>query len=257
MKIKERLRLHIKSFPRIDENIVAYGYHGSCTWMLNGLGQLIISPLSGEYGFLNNKINSGEKKYWDDYAELIKEVVIRKGVCANVNASFLFNGLKNCTSINTENLNVFYTQNFSCMFDGCKKLKKLDMRNWNTAHAINMSGMFYGCQNLEYIEENFDTSNVKNMIGMFNKCKKLETLDINNFNIEKIQNMNKMFYSCKNLKELRFDNFFKKNFSKTCETQEMFFDCKKFKMKETEEKKLNSNGHFFGLKFRSLPQSAY
>lgn len=231
MTFEELIELNRIRFSKPKGIVVAYGQHGSCTWELNNLGQLFISPSSGGFGFLENQVNFHEKKYWCSYADFIKQVVVRKGVYANVNAAFLFAGLKNCFSVKVENLDVSYTKNFSNMFDGCGKIKSLELQSWNTSNAIDMSGMFYGCKNLETIVENFDTSNVRTMVGMFNKCKSLKVLNVNHFSIPKVQNISKMFASCKNLEKLDFSNLFDKNFPKSCERQDIFLKCKNFKHK--------------------------
>ena len=124
------------------------------------------------------------------------------GVTAPEDASYLFAGYENVTSI--EFNECFYTKdttNMKRLFDRCRKLSAVDVSNFDTSNVMNMSYMFYDCSELisldlrgkdneekmhgEFNDQDtlvgcekrgFDTSGVVDMRYMFAKCKKLERI---------------------------------------------------------------------------------
>ena len=88
----------------------------------------------------------------------------------------------------------------SYLFNGCRALTSLDTTNFDTRNVKNIRDMFDNCRALTSLDlSNFDTTQVTNMLHMFYR--------LSNFNTEKISNMNKLFIYTKNLKFLNLSSF--------------------------------------------------
>lgn len=147
------------------------------------------------------------------------------GVMAPEDASYLFAGYENVTSIDFNDC--FYTKNTTNMkrlFDGCRKLSTIDVSSFDTSNVMNMSYMFYDCSGLisldlrgkdnkaqmqggfnsqdtlvGYEKRGFDTSGVVDMRYMFAKCKALKMIIVSDsFALVGVdeQSIKNMFKSC-------------------------------------------------------------
>ncbi len=173
----------------------------------------------------------------------------RGGVIANNNASRLFYGFTNMTTINLSSFDTSNTTSIANMFTNCQNLIELDLSGFNTSNITNTAGlvqycyslqsinldgfdtskvttmnsMFSDCRNLELLDiSHFNTSKVTNMAYMFNGCSKLENLNLNSFNTENVINMQCIFSGCGNIKSLNLSNF---NTSKVIDMQGLFNNC--------------------------------
>lgn len=146
------------------------------------------------------------------------------GISAGSNASWLFAGYKNVSSITFgDAFHTAETETMRRMFYHCHSLKELDISNFKTSNVTDMNYMFYCCDALEKLTlGDPDTSNVKSMKSMFCYCTKLGSLDISNFETSNVTDMRYMFYDCENLTEetlIRGENFVTDN----ADTTEMLF----------------------------------
>ena len=173
----------------------------------------------------------------------------RGGVIANNNASRLFYGFTNMTTINLSSFDTSNTTSIANMFTNCQNLIELDLSGFNTSNITNTAGlvqycyslqsinldgfdtskvttmnsMFSDCRNLELLDiSHFNTSKVTNMAYMFNGCSKLENLNLNSFNTKNVINMQCIFSGCGNIKSLNLSNF---NTSKVIDMQGLFNNC--------------------------------
>lgn len=125
-----------------------------------------------------------------------------------------FAGMKNCTSINTENLDVSNVSSLDYLFWGCSSLTNLDLKDFNTSNIISMREVFSGagpisaCASLTSLDvSGFDTSNVTDMYWMFGGCTGLTSIDLSNFDTSNVINMGCMFANCSSLTSLDLSNF--------------------------------------------------
>ena len=140
--------------------IVNWTKCGTCQWMIDSNGCLIIEPQSGESGELKNWDWTAP---WSYYKNSIISVTIKKTVIAKTTQK------------------AFY---------GCESLRSIDLSGLDTSNVTDMSDMFRGCSSLASLDlSSFDTSNVQGMSGMFSGCSSLTSLDLSNFNTSKVNNM--------------------------------------------------------------------
>ena len=207
--------------------IVNWTECGTCQWMIDSNGCLIIEPQSGESGELEDW---GWTAPWSNYKNSIISVTINKTVIAKTASSAFYDckslrsvdlsGLDtssvtgmsymfyNCSSLAALDLSSFDTSQvlyMSSMFKGCSKLSSLDLSSFDTSKVTDMSDMFYGCSSLKSLNvTSFDTCKVTSMLAMFNSCTSLESLDLSSFNASSVTTMMVMFGNCPSLKSLTF-----------------------------------------------------
>ena len=124
--------------------------------------------------------------------------------------------LYNCISLETININNFYSHNFY-------------------SHYINASRLFYNCYNLRTINGNFDSLYMKDTREMFYNCSSLEynkddnyfEITIANQNSYMDINMSCMFYNCKNLQKVNIQSGGYNNYLLPTDFRLMFYNCVK------------------------------
>ena len=201
---------------------IASGTSGTCEWAINTAGKLVIQPLSDNSCRLEN-VQSLYSAPWYNNRNDIKSVEVKPGVKTNAYASYLFNGLKNATSIDVTNLDTSNAIGLSGMFYNCSSLTSLDVSNFNTGNVTDMISMFYGCSSLTSLDvSKFNTSKVRYMHAMFSGCSSLTSLDVSNFNTGNVRDMSGMFYNCNNLTSLDVSKF---NTSNVTTMAGMFRGC--------------------------------
>ncbi len=117
---------------------IASGTSGTCSWLIDKEGKLIIWPTNDTNGTLGN-ITSTTGAPWYEKRESIKKVEFLNGVKADTNScKALF---YNCTNLEDVNLCDFDTsdaQDMSYMFEGCASLKELDISSIDTRNSTNL-----------------------------------------------------------------------------------------------------------------------
>ena len=183
--------------------IVDWTECGTCQWMIDSSGCLIIEPQSGETGELEDW---GWTAPWSNYKNSIISATIKKTVIAKT-ASRAFYDCKSLRSVDLSGLDTSKVTSMYCMFQGCSSLVSLDLSSFDTSKVTDMSDMFSGCSSLKSLNvTSFDTCKVTSMIAMFNSCTSLESLDLSSFNASSVTTMMVMFGNCPSLKSLTFSS---------------------------------------------------
>lgn len=151
---------------------------GTCTWTVYEDQTMIIEPIDGISGTLDNW-GDAYSSYapWKDYGiNGVKTVKFRGEVIASTcNRMFM----------------KFYS------------LKSIEWGNFNTANVAWMCQMFVDCRALKTLDlSSFETEKVENMEQIFFKCNVLENLTIGNFDMNKVTLLNSMFTYCNSLNTL-------------------------------------------------------
>lgn len=181
--------------------IVNWTKCGTCQWMIDSNGCLIIEPQSGETGELEDW---GWTAPWSNYKNSIISVTINKTVIAKT-ASSAFYDCKSLRSVDLSGLDTSSVTSMYRMFEGCSSLASLDLSSFDTSNVQGMSSMFKGCSKLSSLDlSSFDTSKVTNMSFMFEGCLRLETLNLSSFNAGNVVDMSFMFEDCQLLKTISF-----------------------------------------------------
>ncbi len=108
--------------------------------------------------------------------------------------------------IKSAEINVTGMTNASSMFWGCREMTTVDLSNFDTSQIVNMGGMFMECTSLERLDlSSFDTSNVKRMHEIFTNCRNLRYLDLSSFDLSAIEygSRHNIFGGCTALIELK------------------------------------------------------
>ena len=203
--------------------IVDWRISGTCQWMIDADGCLIIEPQSGEYGTLCG-FSGARRTPWYGYRNYIVSVKVRKRVVLE-DAAGMFDGCSSLESVDLSSLDTSKAQEMQRMFSGCSKLTSLDLSSLDTSKAGDMSYMFYGCSSLASLDlSSFDTANVWSMSSMFDGCLRLEALDLSSFNTGNAVYMDSMFEGCQSLKAISSPAVL--NTSKVENFSSMFSGCR-------------------------------
>ena len=180
--------------------IVDWTECGTCQWMIDSSGCLIIEPQSGETGELEDW--TGSKAPWLKYKNSIVSATIKKTVTAKT-ASKAFYECESLQSIDLSGLDTFSVTDMTGMFSGCSSLASLDLSSFDTSSVAGMGGMFHRCSSLTSLDlSSFDTSNVTDMSSMFDGCSKLASLDLSPFDTSNVTRMGSMFSGCSSLSSI-------------------------------------------------------
>ena len=156
--------------------IVDWTECGTCQWMIDAGGCLIIEPQSGETGELEDW--TGSEAPWLKYKRLIISATIKKTVTAKT-ASKAFYECESLQSIGLSSLDTSNVTDMTDMFSGCSSLVSLGLSSLDTSNVTDMGGMFSGCSSLVSLDlSSFDTSNVTRMGSMFSGCSSLSSIDL-------------------------------------------------------------------------------
>lgn len=184
--------------------IVNWTECGTCQWMIDSSGCLIIEPQSGETGELEDW--TGSKAPWLKYKSSIISATIKKTVIAKT-TSRAFYDCNRLQSVDLSGLDTSQAVYMDYMFSGCSSLVSLDLSSFDTSKVTDMSDMFSGCSSLKSLNvTSFDTCKVTSMFAMFNSCTSLESLDLSSFNASSVTTMMVMFGNCPSLKSLTFSS---------------------------------------------------
>ena len=203
--------------------IVDWTECGTCQWMIDSSGCLIIEPQSGESGELEDW---GWKAPWSNYKNSIISATIKKTVIAKT-ASGAFYDCKSLRSVDLSGLDTSRVTSMYCMFYNCSSLASLDLSSFDTSQVTGMSRMFSGCSSLASLDvSGLDTSNVTDMSDMFSECFSLKSLNVTSFDTCKVTSMFAMFNSCTSLESLDLSSF---NASNVTTMMVMFGNCPSLK----------------------------
>ena len=200
--------------------IVNWTECGTCQWMIDSSGCLIIEPQSGETGELEDW--TGSEAPWLKYKSSIVSATIKKTVIAKTTQKAFYD-CKSLRSIDLSGLDTSKSTDMRFMFSGCSSLASLDLSSFGTSRVTDMSGMFSGCSSLASLDlSSFDTSQVTDMRFMFDGCSSLASLDLSSFDTSKSTDMSYMFHRCSSLASLDLSSF---DTSKVTGMSGMFYGC--------------------------------
>ncbi len=188
--------------------IVNWTAWGTCEWMIDSAGALIVRPANGAAeGYVDGGL---VKAPWSGNRSSIRSVCF-EGTCRvapNYQGYATCSGwFSCCASLETANLaglETFGVWDMSFMFTNCSSLSSLDLSGWDTSVVTSMRSMFNGCSSLTSVGDitNWDTSNVADMHCMFCDCGSLASLDISNWDTGNVTEMAGLFSSCYSLASL-------------------------------------------------------
>ena len=160
-----------------DENITS-GTYGNVTWVIDYNGKLTVEG-TGEFADSYYEGWTYYRTLWYSYRYFIK----------------------------TAEINLTDTTNASCMFFGCENLTSVKISNFDTSKVTNMDSMFSNCSSLTNLDfSGLDTSKVKNIGSMFYNCTSLTDLDLSSFNAEQVitnYGIIDMFGNCSGLSKIK------------------------------------------------------
>lgn len=197
----------ITKVSKVPEGSIAYGEYkqngSNVTWSIDSAGKLTVQG-TGDYA--DPKTGGKTRAPWNGWKSQIKSADIKvKGIS---NASGMFYGCTELTSVDFTDSDFTDVTDMSGMFEKCCALTSLKWGSLNTGKVTDMSYMFYGCNALVSLDmSGFDTTGVTDMSLMFYGCGVLESLDVSGFDTSKVIDMSGMFYGCKGLSSLDVSNF--------------------------------------------------
>ena len=128
--------------------IVDWTISGTCRWMIDADGRLVIAPSSGSLGELEDWGYRGAP--WDIYADSIRSVSF-SGIVSAPTTHGMFGGCSSLASLDLSGLDTSRVKTMGCMFDGCLSLTSLDLSALDTSSVNTMDGMFRGCSSLRAV----------------------------------------------------------------------------------------------------------
>ena len=200
--------------------IVDWTECGTCQWMIDSSGCLIIEPQSGETGELKDW--AGSEAPWLKYRSSIVSVTIKKTVIAKT-TSRAFYDCESLRSVDLSGLDASRATSMTSMFDGCSSLVSLDLSSLDTSSVTSMYCMFRGCSSLSsLVLSGLDASSVTSMSFMFYGCSSLSSLDLSGLGASSVTDASWMFYGCSSLSSLDLSGL---SASKTTSMYCMFRGC--------------------------------
>ena len=156
------------------EPIVDWTECGTCQWMIDANGCLIIKPTNGVSGTLENW--GWQRPSWLAKASFIRSVKVENSVSISY-AAQMFWRCRNLENVDLSGLDTSGCSSMDSMFAGCASLKNLDLSHLSTNQAQTMASMFSDCVSLERLDiSGFDTRNATWMDGMFDGCSSLRNV---------------------------------------------------------------------------------
>ncbi len=187
-----------------DQDDLAWTTCGTCEWAIDKLGELIVRPINGTEGTLEDFRIHAVPWRGEDFISASFE-----GKVFAPSTRRMFQDCSSLESIDLSGLDTSSTSDTSCMFDDCSSLTSLDVSNFDTSKVKDMEWMFRGCSSLTSLDvSNFDTSQVRSMSYMFASCSSLTSLDLSNFDTSSLTDASGMLSSCLSLKSLRVNKEF-------------------------------------------------
>lgn len=191
--------IYLNGILSIESEI--HGSYKDIIWDIDINGRLIVEG-TGEF----SSFSGSSRAPWYQYRENIKSAEI--DVKDMKNASCMFKGLNNMTSINLEELDTTSINNMNEMFADCSSLTDLDLSGFHTDNVLYMASIFRGCSSLGNINlSSFTTNRVVDMSSMFQDCNNLNSIDVSSLITDRVTDMNYMFSGCSGLTNIDLTNF--------------------------------------------------
>ena len=185
------------------EPIVDWDSWGTCEWMIDNAGCLIVRPTNG-----SAEGHTALGIPWSSMKPYIKAVRF-EGTCrvdaewgSCIDCRNWFNGCSELKEADVTGLDTSKVEDMSLMFAGCSSLVSLDLSGWDTSKVTGMEHMFAGCSSLSSVGDlsGWDTSSVTDMGTMFSGCGSLKSVDgISGWDTFNVTDMSWMFKDCSSL----------------------------------------------------------
>ena len=196
---------------------IASGTDGNIAWVIDADGKLTVTG-SGDF----SGDDFSNRAPWHSFADQITSAKL--DVTGMSDASGLFYGCENLTSLDLSGFDTANVTNMGNMFSNCHSLTSLDLSGFDTANVTDMGAMFDGCRSLTSVDlSGFDTTNVTNMAYMFGNCSSLTSVDVSGFDTANVTSMLEMFFVCSSLASVDVSGFDTTNVT---DMGLMFFNCK-------------------------------
>jgi len=196
----------------VSDTDIAHGEYkengNDITWTISSDGKLTVE---GTGNFLKDytdedMFGSAVLPSWIQYRDKIVTAEVK--VTGMTDASRMFEGCNDLTSVDLSGFDTSKVTDMSYMFGGCWSLTSVDVSNFDTSNVKDMNSMFLSCSSLTSVDlSNFDTSNVTNMAYMFQHDNNLASVDLTGFDTRKVESMFWMFLGCSNLRSLDLSSF--------------------------------------------------
>lgn len=158
-----------------------------------------------EWGVFNPNGTTNAEKYifstpdqapWSRHRDTIQHVEIGERIAPPEIFNWFYR-LRNCQSIDLQNLDTKNNTNFDVVFYDCKKVTSLDLNGFNTENVTSMQDAFNGMSDITSLDLSaFDTKSVTNMDRMFYYCSRLEKIYVSNdFVVTQVASSSDMFGS--------------------------------------------------------------
>ena len=177
-------------------------------WEITEDNELLIGEDGQEYTFTDDEERGKYSYPWTYFSKRVKKVIVLGTVHGSGSLRSIFEGFKNCTSMELGGLDTAEVTDMSRMFWNCENLISADVSGFNTSQVTNMNEMFWGCNHLTIADvSGFDTSQVTNMRGMFEYCNHLTSIDVSGFDTGNVTDLGWMFSCCSSLASIDVSGF--------------------------------------------------
>lgn len=172
---------------------------GTCEWMVDKTGTLIIRPINGKEGTLENFYLYPVPWSGMDFISVSFE-----GKVVAPSARRMFDCCSSLESADLSGLDTSSAKDMSNMFWRCSSLSSVNLSALDTSSVTDMSNMFEDCHSLSSVDVlSLDTSSVAVMSKMFKDCSALKSIDLTKFKSDSITNASEMFAGCSSLKAIK------------------------------------------------------
>lgn len=172
---------------------------GTCEWMVDKTGKLIIRPINGIEGTLEDFYLHPVPWMGKDFISVSFE-----GKVVAPSARRMFDECSSLESADLSGLDTSSAKDMSNMFWRCSSLSSVNLSALDTSSVTDMSNMFEDCRSLSSVDFlSLDTSSVAVMSNMFKDCSALKSIDLTKFKSDSITNASGMFAGCSSLKTIK------------------------------------------------------
>lgn len=125
-----------------------------------------------------------------------------------IDMAYMFHDNTSLTEIHIEEWDTSNVRDMTWMFGGCNSLETVDIKSWNTESLEHTNSMFFNDDSLTYMDlSNWTTPKLQDLECMFANCDNLAWVDLSYVNPEKVTTIVEMFYNCPELSFIRMYNF--------------------------------------------------
>ena len=172
---------------------------GTCEWMIDKTGTLIIRPANGIEGTLEDFYLHSVPWRGKDFISVSLE-----GKVVAPSAQRMFSECSSLESADLSGLDTSSAEDMSNMFWRCSSLSSVNFSTLDMSSVTDMSNMFEDCHSLSSVDfPSLGTTSVADMSNMFQGCSALKSIDLTKFKSESITNASGMFTGCSSLKVIK------------------------------------------------------